>query len=198
MNVREKKYLFVLIILLPVFWFHQTGCAKEYSFEGADTIPTFDSIVITPPPAVNNHLSPCIFCKPTDEVAEGTWNFKTGNTYMCGNIADAGFIGTNRTFTFFGPSACSNDTGLVMTVYLSIPFDEDKFNIKASHVAFYYYDHFSTQHLFISRQSPPFTLTIESYYAATRLATGTFKGVVYMPNNDTAFISEGRFKVRLK
>ena len=48
-------------------------------------------------------------------------------------------------FTFFGPSACSVDTGIVVSVYLPVALDRDQFNLTTQQTAFYYYDHMLQQ-----------------------------------------------------
>ncbi len=140
----------------------------------------------------------CWLCHETESTALGTWNFKNGHSYYCGVTGDAGFVGTNTTFTFFGPSACSVDTGLVMTVYLPIEFNNDTYNISTGDVAFYYYDHHSTKDIFIGQSSVPFSVTVSSYINATRIVTGSFQGIVYKRNGDTTYIRDGKFKVKLK
>ncbi len=198
--MKKRGLFFVMIVMatLAVIWVPQSGCSKDYSFEGADTTAIKDSLnlppVITPP----SQPFECGLCKETSEVPPGTWNFKTGNLYLCGSTTNSGFIGTNLTFTLFGPSACSIDTGLVMTVYLPEPFNESKFNVTTTRAAFYYYDHFGTNDIFISNSSALFTVKVLSYIYTTRIASGTFEGTVFRPNGDTAYIREGRFKVLLK
>ena len=150
------------------------------------------------PPQVLKDVPPCFLCNEADELTIGKWSFKTGNTYLCGGTTNAGFIGTNGTFTLFGPSACSPDTGLVMTVYLPMELNEDKFNMTTYQVAFYYYDHNSAVDMFISRSTALFSTKLKSYIHATRIATGSFEGTVYKANGDTVYIREGRFKVLLK
>jgi hypothetical protein len=139
----------------------------------------------------------CSTCKVTNNLLLSTWNFKIGNTYLCGSVDAAGTLGEKTTFTFFGPSACSKDTGLVMTVYLSTELDVDKYNITTTKVAFFYYDHFGTKDIFISQPGLVFSVTIESFIYATRIVTGTFNGTVLKPNGEMAIISEGKFKVKL-
>ena len=190
-----KTYLLLFYFtVLPYMLLQQFGCAKDYSFEGADTLQNKDTII----PAAIINLPGCIGCIETDQLTPGKWSFKIGNTYACGILDNSGFIGTNTTFTFFGPSACSIDTGIVMTVYLPIPFNEDRFNVTSRQAAFYYYDHNGTKDIFISHLPGVFTVSVQSYLHATRIATGTFEGTVYKPNGDTSYIKEGRFKVVLK
>ncbi len=100
--------------------------------------------------------------------------------------------------TFFGPSACSVDTGLVMSVFLPVALDRDRSNITASRAAFYYYDNNSTNDIFDSQPEKPFTVTIESFKISTGIATGTFSGTVFNSNGDTAIVRDGRYKVTIK
>jgi hypothetical protein len=198
-----KRYYFLLLLLaLPILLLHSTGCVKEYSFEGApqDTIsiPVHDTI---PSDTVISSvtLPPCDLCNPSDEIATGQWSFKTGNSYTCGSFTNSGFFGGNlkNAFTFFGPSACSVDTGIVVSVYLPLPLDQDRFDLDASQTAFYYYDHNATKDIFISQPTAVFTVTVNSFIYATGIATGTFSGKVFTANGDTAYITDGRFKAPL-
>lgn len=155
-----------------------------------------DSTVV---PSLVKSFPECTLCNAASTLALGEWNFKTGNAFVCGKVDNAGFIGnTNTTFTFFGPSACSVDTGIVVTVHLPVPFDRDRRDITTSRTAFYYYDHHATRDIFISLSPAIFTITVDSFVFATRVATGTFTGTVYKANGDTAMISDGHYKVKLK
>ncbi len=200
--MKSGKLLYVLLLYTGMLFLsiHEWGCSKEYSYEGGDTTLIRDTTSVTdsvPIPPTENMLS-CPLCHEEDSMTTGSWNFKNNTTYFCGTTTDAGFIGTTATFTFFGPSACSIDSGLVMTVYLPLPFDKDQFNITTNNVAFYYYDHNSTTDMFIRLSPLPFSLTVSSYIKSTGIATGTFEGVVYTPDADTTRITNGRFKVRLQ
>ena len=174
-----------------------TGCKKEYSCEGGCkvVIPS-DSVII--PPVISPTFPGCSSCKLADELLLSKWNFKTGNTFVCGSVDNAGFIGEGKAFTFFGPSACSIDSGVVMTVYLSAILDHDIYNETINNVAFYYYDHHATKDIFISLSPKPFNVNLQSYISSTRIMTGSFSGTVFKPNGDTAVISDGKFKIKLK
>lgn len=182
--------LIIFILLL------NAACRKEYSYEKGIAIVQRDSSRINP--VITNSFPTCSACKPTDNLLISTWNFKIGNSYLCGTIDAAGTLGDKTTFTFFGPSACSIDTGLVMTVYLSTVLNTDIFNYTTSKAAFFYYDHFGTKDIFISQANAPFSVTVESFIYATRIITGSFKGTVFKPNGDMITLSEGKFKVKLK
>ncbi len=197
--MRRLPIIVSLFILLPCIWMQQSACSKDYSFEGADTLALTDSLVKNDTlPVGNTNPLFCAGCKESDNLLVGQWSFKTGNALLCGGTDNSGFIGTQKTFTLFGPSTCSIDTGLVMTVYMDQEMNKNIFNVSTSRVAFYYYDHFGTQDIFISRSSSLFTVNITSYYVASRLATGTFQGTVFRPNGDSVYIKEGKFKVYLK
>ncbi len=196
----SKQFFIILLFALPVFFFQSTGCEKEYSFEGIDTATVIHDSIASPPVAMQQQTFPlCALCHYSDQVDLGTWDFKTGNSYLCGSFTNSGFIGgdSKTDFTFFGPSACSVDTGIVVSVYLAVPLNQDRFNLTTNEAAFYYYDNNAPQDIFITQPTSAFTVKVESFIYATGVATGTFSGTVFKANGDTAFITEGRFKAKL-
>ena len=96
-------------------------------------------------------------------------------------------------FTFFGPSACSVDTGIVVSVYLPVALDRDQFNLTTQQTAFYYYDHNAAADILDSRPTSVFSVTVQSFIYSTGIVTGTFGGTVFKANGDSAIITEGRF-----
>jgi hypothetical protein len=200
----SKLYYFLAIFLVsPILILQNTGCTKEYSYEGGDT-----TVVINNPPA-DSTLSPqdtsglfpiCNLCKIENPLNIGDWSFKTGNSFLCGGTTNSGFFGgnTQEDITFFGPSACSVDTGIVVSAFFSVPLDRDRFNITAYRAAFYYYDNNAPKDIFMSHQENIFTVTIQSFIYSTRIASGIFSGTVFKANGDTANIKEGKFKVHIK
>lgn len=190
----RKLYIICLIVVsLPFFWTFNAGCAKEYSFEGADTLPPVNDTIIVPP--VNPWICPA--CIGQDEQIEKKWSFHNENSFLCGTI-DTAIVNPERTaFTFFGPSACSQDTGMIADVFFGgTVLNKDLYNITSKEGAFYYYDNVGPSYVFISHVAN-FTITIDSYIHQTHLATGTFSGIVYKPNGDPTPITSGKFKVRL-
>src|SRR3954462_8932421 len=161
-----KRYCFFFILFVLVLLLLQNeGCTKEYSFEGTniDTIRTDTTDTIpSPPPAT---LSQCALCNPSDSLKLGQWSFKTRDVYMCGTFSNSGFFdGPDKTaFTFFGPSACSDDTGVVVSVYLPVPLDGDRYDITTTKNAFYYYNHKDTADIFQTHASSVFSVTVQSY-----------------------------------
>lgn len=191
-------YLLLFVLVLPAISVSTTGCWKEYSFEKRDSIQSLP-VPVTPnpaPPASN--FSCCSLCKETDTLKLGEWGFKAGNTYLCGSATSSGFMGSYRFFTLFGPSACSIDTGLVINVLVPLPLTEDRFDINASEVDFYYYTRFSQTHLFNNRVSNEISVSVQSYINSTSIAIGSFHGTVHRPNGQAIQITNGRFKVELR
>lgn len=176
--------------------FQNSSCIKEFSFEGAplDSIPTNDSI-----PQDSTNTAPtfpqCQLCDSSKQTTLGEWSFITEGVYLCGTFTNSGFIGGNahNAFTFFGPSACSIDTGIVVSVYLPVALNEDKFNLTTNNTAFYYYDHNAPKDIFISLPAAKFSVTIQSFIYATGIVTGTFQGTVFTANGDSTHITDGKF-----
>ena len=194
---RLKKYSLSLFFVLQLVLWQSTGCQKEYSLEGSDsTAAPVDSSRV-PSPVVND-FPQCALCSPADGITLSHWNFKRGNSFLCGMISSAGISPDKTAFTFFGPSACSVDTGLVMTIYLPVAFDQDKFGITTTKIAFFYYDHFGTKDIFLSLPEKLFTVNVVSYMYSTGIVTGTFKGIIFKANGDTSYVDEGNFIAKLK
>lgn len=188
-----KKLLHIPAGVLIILLFFSSGCAKEYSYEGGNTGVIQDSI------QSGNPVSwICPACIGNDAQIEGKWSFHYENLLFCGKI-DSAIVNPERTaFTFFGPSACSADSGMVVSVYLDGPvLDQNLYNLSSQRGAFYYYDHVGPSIYLISRPANPFTVTIDSYIHQTRLVTGTFKGPVFKNYGNSTYISSGKFKVKL-
>lgn len=189
----RKLYIICLIVVsLPFFWTFNSGCAKEYSFEGSDTLPVNDTVIVPP---VNPSV--CSACIGQDEQIEKKWSFHNDNSFLCGTI-DKAVVNSDRTaFTFFGPSTCSKDTGMIVDAFFGgTVLDKDLYNITSKEGAFYYYDNVGPSYVFISHVAN-FTIIIDSYIHQTHLATGIFSGTVYQTNGAPTSITSGKFKVRL-
>ncbi|MEO8765557.1 MAG: hypothetical protein ABI416_14760 [Ginsengibacter sp.] len=205
MNLSKLYFIPAAFFILPILLLQNMGCVKEYSYEGGDTLtmirqPILDSI-IPPPDADTIKVFPdCSLCNAEDDLSVGTWSFETGSSYVCGTTTSSGFFGgySKLDITFFGPSACSQDTGLVMSVFLPVPLDRSRSNLIADRAAFYYYDHNAPNDIFDSQSEKPFIVTVQEFNISTGIATGTFEGTVFKPNGDTAVIKEGRYKVQIK
>ncbi len=178
-----------------VFVLIQINCAKEYSFEGGGTPVPADTI---PAPVVINEFPFCPPCVTNTGTALSEWSFKSRNSVLCGK-ADTAIISPDRNaFTFFGPSSCSGDTGIVVSVYMEGNIlNRDLTNITTSHNAFYYYDNVTPSYIFMNPNGGLFWVTIISYNHQTKIATGTFQGNVIRTTGGGAGIESGKFTVKL-
>ena len=198
-RIPRYHYLFLFIGFLWIIIL--ISCKREYSCEGCNMVTTplpTDTLSSSPDTSFSPVLLPaCALCREDKELALQSWGFKTGTTYLCGDITEASFIGGKATLTFFGPSACSADTGLRMTIYLPEPLDGNKSGITTNNVAFYYYDNKALKSILVSGASQAFFVTISSFVAATQIANGTFGGTVFTSDGSIASV-KGRFIVKLK
>lgn len=198
-----RKAIHIMLLFLPFALgvLCAPGCAKEYSYEGQDTTINQDTTTIpdtTIIPVIEFPVCSACVVEDSSEIAENMWSFKYGNNYLCG-VIDTAIVNADRTgFTFFGPSTCSIDTGLIITAFISpAVLNGDKFNLTINRAAFEYYDNVKPSDVFVSKSIKQFSLTIDSYTHATRLAAGTFTGYVYTEDGKEAFIVSGKFKVKL-
>ena len=200
MKISKQYYSLVLAFILPTLLLQNTGCYKEYSIEGIDTTRMIRDTASPGLVGIVKTFPDCSFCNAESAISTGQWNFKTGNSFLCGGVTNSGFFSgySRENFTLFGPSACSVDTGLVLSVYLSVPLDRDCHNLITYQTAFYYYDNHAPKDIFISLPPEPFEVVVQSYIYATGIVTGTFSGTVFKANGDTTFITDGKFKVQLK
>lgn len=185
----KSALIFSLLLLLVM------GCAKEYSYEGGEINVRVDTVR---GPVVINTDPVCPACVNNTTTQLSEWSFKSGNWKLCGK-ADTAIINLERTaFTFFGPSACSADTGMVITVYLGTDsLNRDRNSLTINRTGFYCYDRVTPSYIFMSQANSIFSVTIDSYEHATKIATGTFHGNVVRSNGGGTNIESGKFKVKL-
>jgi hypothetical protein len=177
----------ITALLVCVFVF--MSCLKDYSYEKKDVI------VDTPKPKPSIHT--CTACEGKDTQQVSRWSFYNDTTFYCGQI-DTAIVLDKTGFTLYGPSLCSQDSGLVILVRLgSTTLEHDIYNTTFSNTSFYYYDRIGSTHVFITTYGTTFDLTIESYIQQTKMATGHFNGFAYRPDGTLASIQSGKFKVRL-
>ncbi len=190
------KTFIILIIYLQVSGFY--GCMKEYSYEGGpaiDTIPILTSDTTLKPA---NSFPFCPGCSSVNTANALFWSFRYDTSLLCGSITNSVITPERNGFTFFGPSTCSNDTGLIMTVFLnSDSLNMNKLNIATGNVALEYYDNTTLSDIFISNHHL-ISFTIDSYIHNTGIAKGTFKGYVKTKNNIVAPITDGKFTIQFK
>lgn len=193
-----RKLLNIVCIIVIIYLAQAgfSGCIKEYSFEGERPI---NNTIPIPGTTVKPRISfPfCAGCRNIDDFILTGWSFKYDTSILCGTVTDAVITPDRNGFTFFGPSACSRDTGLVMTVFLnSGALDSDKFNVTPNRVALEYYDNTTHSDIFVSsRLSVSFT--IDTYEHATGMANGRFSGNVRTKDSTVVAIMDGKFKIKL-
>ena len=185
-----KLAVFFSMLLLLII----VSCKKEYSFERGNFSTATDTIHV---PVIINDFPICPACITNTITELSQWSFKSGNSVLCGE-ADTAIINLERNaFTFFGPSSCSGDTGMVITVYLDTEMlNRDRANLTVK-AAFYYYDGITPSYIFMSPANSIFSVTISNYVHQTKIATGTFQGSVIRSNGTGASITSGKFKVKL-
>lgn len=192
-------FIACIILVSCILLLNTSGCIKEYSYEGApvdtttDTIPKPD----TTDTITNNAVySQCSLCKKNPDYESGKWSFAIDTFNFCGNITGAVMLGARTAFTFFGPSACSADSGLVLTCYLDKPFDTIAKNVAVDRVTLRYYNHVAMKDLFTADVSLGFSLTILNYSKATGVMNGFFGGLVYTDKNGIERIQNGKFEIQ--
>jgi hypothetical protein len=173
-----------------------TGCLKEYSYERRPV--TVDTTGNPNPPVVSYDFPACSVCNTITNTELSTWNFKIENTKVCGKVDTAIVIADRTAFTLFGPSSCSNDTGMVITVYLqndtlnrNIPY------MDLNKISFYFYDRVTPSYICMSQAYTPFSGSLQNYDHQTKIATGTFSGFALRSDGHWANINSGKFKVKL-
>jgi hypothetical protein len=183
------KELYYTIVRLVVILFLIVSCAKEYSYE-KKTIT-----VALPKPKPTIHT--CTECIGKDSQLLSRWSFYNDTTFYCGQI-DTAIVLDKMGFTIYGPSSCSQDSGLVILVRLgSTSLEHDIYNTSFPNTSFYYYDHIGSTHVFITHYGTAFEFVIESYSHQTKIAVGSFNGFAYRPDGTLASIQSGKFRVRL-
>jgi len=186
----------VLCFLVIVSLLFMASCRKEYSFEGNMT-PPVDTTGTPASPPVTYNFSLCSICATSATTELSSWSFKMENILACGKADTAIMLGNRTAFTFFGPSLCSNDTGMVITVYLRDTLNKNLSYISADKAAFYYYDHVTPSYIMMSQAYAPFSVTIQNYDHQTKIATGTFEGVALRSDGHWVSINSGKFKMKL-
>lgn len=189
---------FSVVILFSI----TSGCIKEYSYEGEtrdstrniDSVPTPDTIDNT-----TTIIFPCSACKPASALNLQEWSFKVGNTYTCGKTTGAVLSPDGDAMTFFGPTFCTEDTGIVVTAFFGeLSLKRDQSNITASRSSIEYYEKSTPGNVMESSNRFGFYVTITKYEQQSKLAEGTFKGVVLAKDGSQINIEDGKFKIKFR
>ena len=196
MSIVQRIHIIPSLIFLVIILLSAPGCIKDYSFEGE--IINDSTTKEDPVPPSGFTLPVCSSCVGRDSLLLSKWSFKTDSTLICGTVTNA-IISPDRTaFTFFGPSACSADTGLVMTVYLNgVVLDGNKSGISTERVIFEYYER-GKPDILLSRPLPGFTLDITRYDHQTGIASGSFGGCAATQKGDVILIKAGKFQIKFQ
>jgi hypothetical protein len=196
----KQSVICVLCLILILINF--TNCAKEYSFEGGATPPipsqpdTSGGQDSSTTPGIT--LPTCRGCELTDTSSSGKWSFKIGGSSLCGFITNAVASPDKTAMTFFGPSACSVDSGLIITAYFNTPvLSNNQTNLTAASAALEYYDNTTLSDVFKSKPPNILSVTINSYDHQTGITDGTFAGSVVNKNGATIKVDAGKFKIKL-
>ena len=184
------KRIHIFLVSLLVFLI--TNCKKEYSYEGGAIPIITDSVInVVQQPYI------CPSCIGADDYIEGKWSFYHGGNFYCGIVDTAIATPARDGFTFFGPSSCSPDSGLVLTINIEPTIlNQDVSNSTTSKVGMYYYDNVGQTYPFMTRSGFNFSLTIDSYIHQTRLMTGSFSGFVFKPTGQQTSLN-GKFKLKI-
>jgi hypothetical protein len=169
------------------------GCTKEYSYEGG-SIPVIPVIS----DSVTKILVPsCQRCDSLLATAAFYWYFEIGTSRLCG-VATKGIMTTSRTgFTFFGPSACSADSGLIVEAFFEPnDFTADRQNLATNSAGFFYYDNLTNGFAMRSQQPYRINVFFKQYNHATRVGNGSFSGFAFNTKGDSALIRNGVFRVQ--
>jgi hypothetical protein len=187
----RKFFLFTILLWLLISF----SCSKEYSFEGGGNPPPADTIPPPPPPPP---FPVCPACTNVTEPALDEWSFKSGSWKVCGTADSAIALGNRTAFTFFGPSACSADTGMAITIYLiNDTLNHDIHNLSNNRAAFYCYERITPSYIFMSQSGSNFSAAITRYDHAAHTISGTFSGNVMRSNGSGAGVESGKFNVKL-
>ena len=189
--MRKGINLLLYLFLLVAFF---ASCTREYSFEGA-SLGIRHKDTIHPPAGGGPSICPA--CIGNDVFIENKWSLHIGGLLYCGKI-DTIIIAPSRSgFTLFGPSSCSVDSGMVITVNLAGEhLNHNITNYSSSTNGFYYYDKVTPSYVAISVTGIPFFVTVESYDHTTKILTGSFYGITALANGGSIPIGAGKFRVK--
>lgn len=196
-----KSYIIIaLTFCVCAITLCMSSCKKEYSFEGSalnsDTTLLRDTSIIVDTSISTIKLVSCKSCSTIDTAAGSFWSFELGKTKLCGGITRTVISPDSLGMTFFGPSLCSRDSGLIITAFfLENAFNKNQTNIVASRASLQYYDNITPSDVLVSKRPNVFTLTILNY-TQTKGFSGVFNGWVIDGLGKLAKVDNGKFIVR--
>lgn len=186
----KTAYAFILLIALLG---SLLACKRVYVYKRTEGGGTTDTLR---PPTPGGVFPSCAVCA-TVTPGLSKWNFAIGSATLCGSF-DKSVINIERNlFTFFGPSACAADTGLILTVSTGATIlNKDLFSIGAPQATMIYY-HTGNDDVLENHTTRDIRLVIDSYIHATRIATGHFSGKAYKTDSSVVYIDSGQFMIKL-
>ncbi|MCA0383854.1 MAG: hypothetical protein LCH58_16970 [Bacteroidetes bacterium] len=197
--MRLSSFLFIAAIL-SLSWWSIAGCTKEYSYEGG-SLPDSSNFVPAPDTTRQDSLQflPCALCVADSfGKAVDTWRIQLPKSKACGNFTRTVITPTRDAFTFFGPSACSIDSGLILNSFWSpLVFDRDLKNVSTQRTAFYYYDRIGNTFVLERKTGQVMTIVIEEYSHSTGIAKGYAFGEAQTADGKLVRVSDIRFVIKI-
>lgn len=170
-----------------------TSCQREYSYEASPAVAEPKDTTPAKP-----FVPSCRYCNTATPLPDSSWQFNAEGAVLCGRAEKAIITLERKSFTFFGPSACSDDSGFVATVYLNEALDADKSSVAAGYCSVYYYDRVKPSHVFVSQPGVGITFIIDRYRHGTGEAEGRFSGQGFTESGEGKRLDGGRFRLRLR
>ena len=193
-----RKVFFIVCLALAccVLLLNIQGCTKEYSYEiqpvdttgnGPDSTDTLQTDFI---------YFQCPQCEKNPGYIMGKWSFMIDSFSFCGIVTGEVMLTERTAFTFFGPSTCSADSGLIITCYMDEPFAEEAAYVSVDLVTLRYYNHPGAKDMLLADASLGFALVIQNYSKTTGIMSGYFIGNVLTDRNTIERISNGKFEIQ--
>jgi hypothetical protein len=177
------------------------GCTKEFSYEFrpiTDSIVLPDSVIDKDSiPVIPVKEPPCSNCDSLMANFDYTWQFSTNKKTYCGRVL-AAYINYERNgFTFFGPSFCAKDSGIVIDAFFA-PYSlhQNELKIQVNRVNFQYYDPTIPNQIVSSWTPHPFKFSVDNYERVSNIATGRFNGFAFLLNGDSVKVENGYYRVK--
>ena len=197
--MRLPAFFFVLCIS-TLSWWGMAGCSKEYSYEGGP-LPDTSNNGLKPDTTQKDSFQfvPCNICVADSfGKAVDTWRIQLPQSKACGNFTRTVITPTRDAFTFFGPSACSADSGIILNSFWSpLVFDRDLKNVSTQRTAFYYYDRIGNTYVLERKTGQVMTIVIEEYSHSTGIAKGYSFGEAQTANGKLVRVSDIRFVIKI-
>jgi hypothetical protein len=192
------KRFFYIILFVFSFYFLTIGCEKEYSYEGGPqdsiAVPDVDSV---PGPADSDGSFPiCTACLTADTVSVPKWSLEIDSSLQCGAVTNTVVSPDETAMTFFGPSTCWKDEGLIITAHFGDQFlNANRESFTSNQASLVYYDNTNGPDKLQSLAPADITVIIDHYTKQTGIATGRLIGIA-ADVNGKSFEINGTFTIR--